>query len=419
MRFMKQFSLFFRDFPLLTTIQNGLFYLFAASIPFGTRTLIAVGNDPYQSVFLYFTDVLFVGFFLLWLAKDAKKIAHEKRILLLFAFLIGWFFLASIFSNDASLGFYRSLKMAEYGLVFLIFFTHSFSPLSKRNVFTAILVSAVIQSILAIGQFVFQSSFGLWWLGEQTLAPSLAGVAKIEVFGEKIIRAYGTFPHPNVLAAFLVLALFISVASFGRPYKKHDVFRIICILVLTIGLLLTFSRVVTILGLLGLCIAFFLQKEREPLAVFLLSIGIFGIVLSPYLFSRFSVNLQEQAVSLRVSYAKNAFNAIAANPFFGVGPGQFTAYQEQIINESKLPEWMNQPVHNIYLLLASEAGVPALVFFCWFLFVLLMRSKKEFVILVSAFLILGFFDHFFLTYQQGALMFWLTLGLTSGKVKLN
>ena len=35
-------------------------------------------------------------------------------------------------------------------------------------------------------------------------------MAKIVVDGEKIIRAYGTFPHPNVLAGFLLMSLFIS-----------------------------------------------------------------------------------------------------------------------------------------------------------------------------------------------------------------
>ena len=65
-----------------------------------------------------------------------------------------------------------------------------------------------------------------------------------------------------------------------------------------------------------------------------------------------------------------------------------------------------QPVHNIYLLLLSEAGVIGLFMFLW----ILWRAKKHWVILIVFFL--GLVDHYFLTLQQGQLLLVILLSST-------
>ncbi|MCK4892131.1 MAG: hypothetical protein KAS78_05680, partial [Candidatus Pacebacteria bacterium] len=47
--------------------------------------------------------------------------------------------------------------------------------------------------------------------GESVIGPQIPGVAKIAVDGEKIIRAYGTFPHPNILGGFLIFTTVITI----------------------------------------------------------------------------------------------------------------------------------------------------------------------------------------------------------------
>ncbi|MEX0595677.1 MAG: hypothetical protein WD512_04180, partial [Candidatus Paceibacterota bacterium] len=44
---------------------------------------------------------------------------------------------------------------------------------------------------------------------EASLSPQLSGVAKVEIFNNTLIRGYGTFPHPNILAFAGILALLL------------------------------------------------------------------------------------------------------------------------------------------------------------------------------------------------------------------
>jgi O-antigen ligase len=90
-----------------------------------------------------------------------------------------------------------------------------------------------------------------------------------------------------------------------------------------------------------------------------------------------------------------------------------------------------QPVHSIYLLIASETGIAGLFLFVWFLVKTFLKDKKKrtsnfkrivFLLLISS-LFIGLFDHFFLTLQQGQLMLSFLLGLVwsvkdSGKKEL-
>ncbi|MBI2074766.1 MAG: hypothetical protein HYT83_02925, partial [Candidatus Levybacteria bacterium] len=73
-----------------------------------------------------------------------------------------------------------------------------------------------------------------------------------------------------------------------------------------------------------------------------------------------------------------------------------------------------QPVHNIFLLIAAETGIVGLTFFLWFLLKTFKKNQFQtsdfkFQILAMV-LILGLFDHYFLTLQQGQLLFAFVLG---------
>jgi hypothetical protein len=76
--------------------------------------------------------------------------------------------------------------------------------------------SGFLQSLIAIYQFISQHSVFTSQIlakitGESVIGSQIPGVAKIIIDGEKIIRAYGTFPHPNILGGFLIFTLLITV----------------------------------------------------------------------------------------------------------------------------------------------------------------------------------------------------------------
>ena len=81
--------------------------------------------------------------------------------------------------------------------------------------FWVIIFVSVAQSLIGIAQFTIQHSIGLFWLKESLIGQNIAGVAKIIVNSSPLIRAYGLFPHPNILGGFLFFSIIITLL-----YKK-------------------------------------------------------------------------------------------------------------------------------------------------------------------------------------------------------
>lgn len=128
---------------------------------------------------------------------------------------------------------------------------------------------------------------------------------------------------------------------------------------------------------------------------------------------------------------------IKDRPFLGIGIGNFVYhsqnYEAFLRAAEKLleigdgvprqgsgqlvPSWIYQPVHNIYLLIAVETGIIALVIFLGFILIRLIRPITPITFLIIGFLILGLADHYFWTLHSGGVMFWLTLALASDRNK--
>lgn len=99
---------------------------------------------------------------------------------------------------------------------------------SSRVLYLSLIViafSGFLQSLIAIYQFIVQRSvFASPILakitGESIIGTQIPGVAKIVVDSEKIIRAYGTFPHPNILGGFLIFTLLITIYLYLEHKKS-------------------------------------------------------------------------------------------------------------------------------------------------------------------------------------------------------
>ena len=88
------------------------------------------------------------------------------------------------------------------------------------------IIAAVIllQSTVALGQFITQRELGLALLGEPALDPQLAGISVVMRGAERWLRAYGLTNHPNVLAGTLVpLLLLLPVLAHDRSLKQRRV----------------------------------------------------------------------------------------------------------------------------------------------------------------------------------------------------
>ncbi|MBD3282065.1 MAG: hypothetical protein GF387_00410 [Candidatus Portnoybacteria bacterium] len=422
------------------TIEKILYYIFLFLIPFQIRSAIIKGTTEWDSIFLYLTDILILAIFILYIKRTRTFSIKENKFLVLLIFIAA---LSIIPAQKESIALYGLIKLIEY--IFIYYYTKkNIRELTPNAIFNILIFTGSIQAILAIAQFIEQKSIGIKFIEAGIYSPGEPGVATFIYQNIPILRSYGSFPHPNILAGFLILTIFLI---YYQLQKKQSSILYIFLSLMIFALFTTFSR--TAMAVFFVSSLIFLLLNLIKLRVFehteariragkrimniflilILSSLISILILSPYLKARFfNITPEEQAVDLRFFYNKMAVNMTKDNIITGVGIGSFAVHsqnypaylraaakmQDQEIKE--IPQWLFQPVHNIYLLIASEIGIIGLIFFL----LAIARKTKDlknnifnpiFYILIS-FLIIGLMDHYFWTLQSGAIMFWLTLALT-------
>lgn len=437
----------------MTRIEKILFYTFIFLLPFQIgKFLFALSPLPeffYHQVFIYLSDILIVAFLLFWKVRILKDGQERQKLydaikkdlpLILFFIFSG----ISIFIADNEyLSFFHFIKLFEF-IAFYFYIRQNFEHINIKKFAYILIFSAIFQVIIADAQFHFQESIGLKYFGESPLSPTVDGVAKINESGFKLIRPYGTFPHPNIFAAFLILALFMTyfaLFSNGAKMGQNKTVTIInkakyilpyfALFALIFGLILTFSRsaicsFVVMSALFFVTIA--LKKELaiekwNILKVAIISVFIFvilGAVFNKEIFFRSQSILNDSSLSQRIFYNDIAKNEIISSPIFGVGIGNFiTEFYSQ---NSDLMNWQYQPAHNLFVLVSAEIGLIAVLLLIVFIIKsvvdFLNKSEKNIfqwsiLFAVLAFLILANTDHYFWTIQQGQILFWMILGVVN------
>lgn len=411
--------------------------------------------SDFTSFSLYLSDILlfmtFVG--ILISRGGARELAHH--VVKNLKWLIFWLILGFLwhFKSNNSLNWYFLLKYAElivaYGTT--VYLLKNF-PI--KTIFLKIfVVFGIWQSLLAIFQFQFQRSLNFGWLGENLLNISILGMAKIVSGGTTYIRGYGTFPHPNLLSAFLIVSIFFSLFLIHlSKTTKPRIFYSILLLINILGLTVTFSRgaflalgigLIVLFGTLFL-LNFKMKRSLAPLgmttAVLIVSIFSAIITFHPFLLTRATIT--DQATLDRKEYNRIGIKLIKDKPLFGTGIGESVLHMEQYSGK-KLETWEKQPIHNFFLLSAAELGIPGALILIWiFLSHLwklfencklpvlrsLGKGKKIensnptcYLLLAtfSSFLVLMLFDHYFYTLQQTQLLLWVLLGIIASEAKLN
>lgn len=390
------------------------FYVLLISLPLGTRFLVyqfTIGFHEYESIFIYLSDVLMILFLTTFLPTTIPWSSLRPVAILLFLAAISIFSAFSI-----GLAIYNFIRLA-----LLVLFTLSTAKILKtgivklENVFAILAGLAVFQSILGILQFIKQSSFGLGILGEPFLDTETGGIAKIVVGGAKILRAYGTFPHPNVLAAFLILGLCALLYFWIR---KPSIIHGLGMFTVLLGLLFAFSRTAWVIAAIVL-VGTIIYYRNWKLAVLIAAIlAVFLSAFNPYIFPRAQISASEPSVSYRLEYNKLALDLIKQNPL-GVGIGNQVLYsvKNEIYQKFGMDQvWQWQPVHNIYLLIASEVGILGLLAFLIFLSRIIIHNSLFIIptLMLLALLLFGLVDHFLWTLQPGRLMLWLIIGILMG-----
>ena len=418
----------------LLDVSRVFFYAFIFVLPFQMRTLF-MSNDfyetgffnPYLSHFLYINDIflmlslLFLGLHFVFKKKSLdNEFVHGDMWLNV---IVGLLFVMYVFSllfsvNKINSAFYL-VRYFEFFVVFLLI-SHGFVKI--KTAIYCLLSSLFLVTLIGISQYIFQHSIGLKFLGEPAISVDTLGAAKIALLDHDILRAYGTFSHPNVFAGYLVFAIFFSI-YFWKERKRVFTFAMIVFL---IGLILTFSRSAFLAVIAGIIVYYSLTEIKISWKYLLIGSG--ALLLFIVFFDLASILSYRFLIGDENSlYERGILYSTAKQMFFdnlsGVGAGNFTEVVQSYVGDKLMP-WQFQPVHNIFVLLLDEIGVwgfGTFVFMFAYLFYLLMKElratfvdKKFSAVLLSllfGIFVIGMFDHYFISLYQGQAILWVFLGI--------
>jgi hypothetical protein len=274
---------------------------------------------------------------------------------------------------------------------------------------------------MGIMQFHVQQGLNLTILGEYVPPLLDNGTATIVTIQGKVLRAYGTMPHPNVYAGFLtiILSFWLYVSRETSSIKQWVI--VSCgTFVLWWGLLVSFSRSgwLTALFVSLAYLGYFIFNKAYKQAmicgfILLVSCGTLALFYKDFVFPRsVDVGVKSQAVQYRKDFNTYGINSFKHNILGGIGVNQYIPAMERSL---QLEPWEYQPPHNILILYLAELGLIGLFIALLTLCILGFTWNNSNILsftLLAAIIILGGLDHYLLTIQQGFLLLAICLGLT-------
>ena len=250
---------------------------------------------------------------------------------------------------------------------YLIFYA-IFRFINKRKeihlVVTTLMASLAFQSLVALYQWRI-GPVGLRFLGEL-------------YFGW---QSSGTFVHPNILAMFLILLIPISYRLFAFIRPKYKYLYGVVFAMAGGAIFASYSRgcwvglAAAMVIVTGYDVAkkrIFKKKTLGVMALVALIAGVFAIKYGGIVAARFDdaeESLFASRTSSRISLAKDALRIISEHPLLGTGLNNYKLFAN--------PETAGlRIVHNVYLLIAAEMGIPGLLLFLLFFFEVIRSSLK-------------------------------------------
>lgn len=409
------FALSILSFPLQLKTQ-------VFEVPWGRGFI-----NPYTSIWLSMSEILMIlasGIFLFQEISEGRKIKYGDPGF--FLLLLGGLGIASIslylgpFQNSA-FSFLLFLKLLSLFLFYILLVNR---VLKANTLLELFIVTMSFQALLAVFQVLTQGSMGLFFLGEPHLNEEAIHIARFVLGENSIIRGYGTFAHPNVLGGFLAVSLLASLLF--SPHLKYE--RSILLGIQFLGLLASFSRSAMLALLLALIIiSIWYLKELKKNKFIPLALGILFLGEAAFLiFSRGTHLLNDPAILERIEGIKLAWQMFHQYPL-GVGFNHYTLFMDAVSQNPLLP-WEYQPVHNVFLLSLSEAGMIGLVGICISLAFVVYRilhnrknlltsnrnfKKRLLFVIFTSLIVIACFDHYLMSLDQGRWLFIFVFGISS------
>lgn len=361
----------------------------------------------YLALVIFFNDILIFFLLLLNFKKLIKFLASKKTF-----FFFCLIFVNILLSKNFILSSYHLVRLIELLGVFFIG-KETLEILKEKKFLLGLLVFCLIQLSLVTLQIKNQGSLQgiFYFLGERYFTLETPAIAKASLAGVEFIRPYGTFSHPNSLAGFFLL-IYVFVLT-DKRFNQSLVLKGMIILASSILVFVSFSKVAIVAFLIitaSLVIRQLLRSSQRKEEEFLCLPCLIAKVFLPFVLSLVFLQASGDPFTLtkRLELAKNSLEIIREQPIVGVGLGNYLLGQEKY--PSSFPLWLNQPVHNLFLLYFSELGLVLGGLLAFLIRKEMAKLMKKNLFLALVILLTGFFDHYWLTLPQNRLLLFFVYG---------
>jgi O-antigen ligase len=214
---------------------------------------------------------------------------------------------------------------------------------------TAGQVRVLLQVVLATA--VLSSLVALWQYPASTPLHRISG----------LLGHWQTFAGQQMMLCVVLFSLLLG-------YRRTRILHFICLLALGSALLFSETRGAWLGTAAGWAVVAYLKDKRLPavlVMVMILSYWIMPSGLQERVVSIFSTKVESNAA--RLNMWSTGLNMIRAHPILGVGPNQITALAYNYGGNPRYEPRFFTHLHNNFLQLAAERGLPGLLAWLWLL----------------------------------------------------
>ncbi|QIB26984.1 O-antigen ligase family protein [Caloranaerobacter azorensis] len=315
--------------------------------------------DELSLIFIIFL----VGVFLFnQLYRDDYSIRGSFMGIPIIIFVIA--IIISTITSTNPTGSFRDLAIHLSALGFLFIIVNSVKNKNELNVLlTTFIFVATLVALYGLYQYKIGINIEAKWV-DKASNPDIT------------TRIFSVFGNPNIFAEYLIMSIPISISLFWTSKKilKKLIFLLIS-LILTIALILTFSRGGWVGFVFGVFIFILLVEKRLLLS--LIPIGIISVFIIPNsVLNRIMsiVNLNDTSNSYRIRLWKITLDVIRDNWLVGVGFGHLPFKQTFETYIRTMPTYH---AHNTFLEITAEMGIIGLIILLTILFVTYKYSIKN------------------------------------------
>ncbi len=288
---------------------------------------------------------------------------------------------------------------------------------SRTSVLAWFAGSLLPHAVLAVRQYLTGTVMGSTWLGMAAHAAKDLGASVVQHDDVRILRAYGGFPHPNILGAWMAAGMLAALECVTRARSKYAAL----VWSLATGsfsavLVTSYSRSAWLGAAMGL-IAWAVvslrsrRKDGSEISMQFAMIGLLCVVCfsgaavvsqRAHIFARVDLTqrLEARSVDRRAQSLADGWSVFMLHPFFGAGPNAELVDLASRIQRSPALAPL-EPPHDVPLLVLADLGVVGLLFFMWLVWSwrprLVFAGIPYLLVVVPPLL----FDHLLFSYWSG------------------